>query len=122
MRLPFAPLREAVGTVMFVHGGNSHESWRHADREWQAIKGNPTTVLSELTGYHRRTLDRWVRAGIPEMDADRIAISLGLHPSLIWDEWFGVECPTADVECGDEISGPRDVAKRPGTVPTTGLG
>jgi hypothetical protein len=35
------------------------------------------------------TIYRWHTKGIPEKEADRIAIKcLGIHPSLIWPEWF----------------------------------
>lgn len=32
---------------------------------------------------------RWRTNGIPEKQADRIAVKcLGIHPALIWPEWF----------------------------------
>ena len=35
------------------------------------------------------TIHRWRRGGIPEKQADRIAVKcLGIHPALIWPEWF----------------------------------
>lgn len=35
------------------------------------------------------TIYRWQRTGIPEKQADRIAVKgLGIHPALIWPEWF----------------------------------
>lgn len=35
------------------------------------------------------TIYRWIDTGVPEVQADRIAIKcVGMHPSLIWPEWF----------------------------------
>ena len=35
------------------------------------------------------TIHKWRQRGIPEKQADRIAVKgLGIHPSLIWPEWF----------------------------------
>lgn len=35
------------------------------------------------------TIDRWREVGIPIHRADHIAIKiLGVHPALIWPEWF----------------------------------
>lgn len=46
--------------------------------------------VAELCGIDRRTVFRW-RTGEVRLDsrsADRAAINLGLHPCLIWDEWW----------------------------------
>ena len=51
----------------------------------------PTPNLSELsrrTGYPLRTIQRWRVDGIPYWSADRVAIRLGIHPSLIWTDWY----------------------------------
>jgi len=43
-------------------------------------------------GVRRETIYVWIVKGIPEFQADRIAVkSFGLHPSLIWPEWFPIE-------------------------------
>jgi hypothetical protein len=51
----------------------------------------PTTNLSEparRTGYPLRTIQRaGVSDGIPYWSADRVAIRLGIHPSLIRTDW-----------------------------------
>ena len=77
-RLPFAPLASALGDC-YVYKNNC---------SGQAVKGNPTTILAELVGASRRTLTRWVSAGVPLEHADRIACSLGYHVCEIWPEWF----------------------------------
>jgi lambda repressor-like predicted transcriptional regulator len=48
--------------------------------------------LGEICGVANETISHWIRhGGVPEPQADRIAISLGVHPSAIWgDEWFNL--------------------------------
>jgi lambda repressor-like predicted transcriptional regulator len=48
--------------------------------------------LSETCGVSHDTVYHWIRnGGVPEPQADRIAIRLGVHPSAIWgDEWFAL--------------------------------
>ena len=56
-----------------------------------------TPNLSELarrTGYPLRTVQRWRAHGIPYWSADRVAIRLGLHPSLIWTDWYATPTNT----------------------------
>lgn len=97
MRLPFAPLTEAVGKMWHVNpacnqwiGDETHG--KNSDREhWQRVEGNPISILSELTGVNRRTLTRWVNDGIRDDDADRIACALGFHVCEIWPQWFDAD-------------------------------
>lgn len=43
-------------------------------------------------GVERARIYDWILKGIPEFQADRIAVkSFGLHPSLIWPDWFPIE-------------------------------
>ena len=51
-----------------------------------------TTVLelARLTDIPARTIHRWMNAGISDRQADRVAVALGLHPSLIWTDWFDI--------------------------------
>jgi lambda repressor-like predicted transcriptional regulator len=35
-----------------------------------------------------RTIQRWRVDGIPYWSADRVAIRLGIHPALIWTDWY----------------------------------
>ena len=47
--------------------------------------GNPsTTDLAELIGVSPRTIIRWRHSGVPDHQADRAAIRVGLHPANIW--------------------------------------
>lgn len=112
MRLPFAPLKEAMGTVWFANGTSGYGHRRDDCDVWQVTR-NPVTVLSELTGINRRTLTRWVNDGIRDDDADRIACALGFHVCEIWPQWFD-----ADLEYNG--SGRSDVCASPG-LPITSV-
>lgn len=77
-------------------------------REWRDRSGDPTELglhwplanlfeaagtteylaLADLTGINARTLHRAANRGLPDRSADRAATNLGLHPSLIWPDWF----------------------------------
>lgn len=39
-------------------------------------------------GVARETIRRHRRLGLDPFDADRLAISIGVHPSAIWPEWW----------------------------------
>ncbi|MEI7655647.1 MAG: hypothetical protein WCJ22_02595 [Actinomycetes bacterium] len=50
-----------------------------------------TTEFLELavrTGFPARTLHRWAHAGLRDVQADRVAVALGKHPSSTWVDWF----------------------------------
>ena len=45
--------------------------------------------LSEITEVAESTVSNWKKHGIPEPQADRVAVRLGLHPASIWgDQWW----------------------------------
>ena len=45
--------------------------------------------FSRQVGFSATTMSQWLkRGGITEETADRIATTLGLHPSLLWPEWW----------------------------------
>lgn len=39
-------------------------------------------------GFHIRQVQRWCADGMPWQSADRVAITCGLHPAIVWDEWI----------------------------------
>ena len=41
----------------------------------------------EVLGVTQRTIDRWKADGVPDASADRAAIAIGTHPSLVWTTW-----------------------------------
>lgn len=49
--------------------------------------------LADSLGVHRHTLARWRVHGIPLHSADAAAITLGLHPAELWDEWWTASEP-----------------------------
>lgn len=53
--------------------------------------GRKQTTLSEKTGICRRSIVRWCREGVPYWSADVLATRLGVHPSMIWPDWYDVE-------------------------------
>ena len=51
----------------------------------------PITSVAELaarTGYSTRSIQRWKISGVPLHAADAVAIHLGLHPAIVWTDWF----------------------------------
>jgi hypothetical protein len=56
---------------------------------------SPQTV-AELFDVSTRTLSRWKQNGLMFQSADRAAVAVGLHPSLVWPEWWVV--PWADLD------------------------
>lgn len=43
-----------------------------------------------VLGVPQQTLRLWYRQGITWIYADRLACRLGLHPGMIWREWWHV--------------------------------
>jgi hypothetical protein len=52
-----------------------------------AITGYNHCELARHTGFAVRSIQRWTRDGIPLWSADKLAISLGVHPANIWPDW-----------------------------------
>lgn len=51
----------------------------------------PSTSIMEVSrilGIHPRQLHRWLHYGLTERQADTLAIAAGLHPSLVWPDWW----------------------------------
>jgi lambda repressor-like predicted transcriptional regulator len=44
--------------------------------------------LAEACDVGRTQMQRYLRDGIPELAADRIAVRVGLHPGEVWPDWF----------------------------------
>lgn len=51
---------------------------------------NDAGRLAAQAGVTHRTVNRWIEAGgVPEEEADRVAIRCGTHPGCLWpDEWI----------------------------------
>jgi hypothetical protein len=39
-------------------------------------------------GVNREMIRRYRRLGVDPFEADRLAVSLGMHPATIWPEWW----------------------------------
>lgn len=62
-RLPFAPLEQTVGA--------------------------PNTCrLAMVLGVHPRQVYRWRSYGVTEVQADELAIAVGVHPAEVWPDWL----------------------------------
>ena len=70
---PAAPARRLLARVVSDHDGN-------------------LTAASAVLQIDRRTLHRLLRRDRLRSDAaDRIAVTLGRHPSELWPQWFADE-------------------------------
>jgi hypothetical protein len=79
----------------------------------KADNGDFTQVdFATMLGVSERAIHRWrERGGIPWTTADEAAISLGLHPMLVWgDAWLNVKgdfdaiCAEVEQEMIDTIA------------------
>lgn len=68
--------------------------WREpnpSDAEGLARRGvqGDCAKIAAVVGIDRGTAHRWITAGgLSELQADRCAIALGLHPGEIWPDWW----------------------------------
>jgi hypothetical protein len=62
LRWPVEPLFQAAGTTEYLE-------------------------LAVRTGFSARTIHRWAHAGLRDIQADRAAVALGLHPMTIWPNY-----------------------------------
>lgn len=75
VRYPLEPLLEHLGPVETRRGHGPPMDGR-------------ACALAELLGITARSVHRWSRAGLREQWADRAACRLGVHPSLIWPDYW----------------------------------
>jgi hypothetical protein len=85
-RLPFAPLAKAVGDV-YIFADRRFNKSRLRNLDSDEARRAQVTVLAEIASVSRRTIHRWMKAGVPDKWADEIACALGMHPLEIWPEW-----------------------------------
>lgn len=53
------------------------------------MEGATDRAMADTLGVGQSTVREWRRRGaITSRQADRAAITLGLHPALIWDDWY----------------------------------
>jgi hypothetical protein len=55
------------------------------------------SVLARALGCERTLVSKWRNHGLPLVSADRLAVSLGLHPVEVWPDWYELtgECAEA---------------------------
>lgn len=63
---------------------------------WQTLSG--VAILALRLGVDRRWVYRNLNRGLGGYVADAVAIRLGVHPVIIWPDWF-----TVDFEDDDEL-------------------
>lgn len=87
-RLPLLPLLKHTGldqAVVLFHR-NDTNSYRG---EYLQERPAPQTLLAELVGQNRRTVNRWAVDGIPLPAAEDACDLLGVHPCNVWgDVWI----------------------------------
>jgi hypothetical protein len=54
----------------------------------QAVYGHNNDGLAATLGLPVTTVRKWSTQGLSTLQADEVAIRLGLHPSAIWGDWF----------------------------------
>lgn len=54
------------------------------------LHGLDITAAAHAAGVPRRTIYNWQKNGvIGARVADRVAVTLGHHPSELWSDWYG---------------------------------
>lgn len=48
---------------------------------------NTGEQIATVCGVKRPAVVKWLKRGLTPWTADRVAVAVGLHPSIIWPEW-----------------------------------
>jgi hypothetical protein len=54
----------------------------------QGIYGHNNEGLAATLGLSVKAVRKWQTRGLCTLQADEVAIRLGVHPSAIWNDWF----------------------------------
>lgn len=55
-------------------------------------KYGTVSALARAVGCDRARFSKWRReGGMPLVWADRLAVSLGMHPIEVWEDWYEVD-------------------------------
>lgn len=57
----------------------------------EAAGADGATELARCLGISTRQVLRLRHSGLTEVDADRYACRLGLHPGTVWPEWWSID-------------------------------
>ena len=80
---------ELLARMEAAYAAHDHENCRHgcwplAD-VYRAVGPLSLSEMVARTGLCERSIVRWMKAGaVPDRSADRLAIALELHPSIVW--------------------------------------
>lgn len=84
-------LRQLLLTLPAAPGQFGARNVRN-DAVWVPHPRPTLKQMAEAAGVSTRTIRRWKMGGrIPSVLADRVACRLGMHPSELFDEWYGQE-------------------------------
>lgn len=86
-RYPITPIAHRLGITLH-QPGNRHDP--HLDGY---------NALAQALHVSRATARRMVANGLTDLQADRAALAIGLHPSLLWPTWW------ADTPSDEDIPG-----------------
>lgn len=53
-----------------------------------ALGGATIEVLADVLRVSTRQVCRFLHEGLDDVQADRAAIAIGLHPGIVWPEWW----------------------------------
>lgn len=84
---PIAPLEQLLGDPLAEHNDG------------------PVKMVARRLGIGTQRIYRYRRSGMSTELADRLAISAGLHPSLVWPTWFIDAAREACPLCTEPLTG-----------------
>jgi hypothetical protein len=82
----------------------------------QAAQIGPVGKAAVVLGIDRSRLYAWRRRGVRYYTADWLAIRLGYHPSLIWEEWWTISHEIQTPETEETHPTARAATRRPRTL------
>lgn len=65
-----------------------HYDFAPVERQLTLAGLTTATQIAECLGTTTRTFYRWRELGLSPATADAVARHLGLHPVLVWPDWF----------------------------------
>lgn len=84
-----------------------------------ALGKPPAGILAARLGVSRRTVCRWKRQGLTECQADQAAVRAGLHPGIVWSEWWSsAACVTQRPYEGGDVTPYRSPGPPPRVEPS----
>lgn len=79
----------------------------------QGVYGHNNDGLATTLGLSVKAVRQWSTRGLCTLQADDVAIRLGLHPSAIWNDWFASIADEPMCQwCGQRTAGSVNCSKR----------